>query len=350
MQDLSFYSGKRVLVTGHTGFKGSWMCRILVDAGAILTGYSQEAPTQPNLFALAGVEDHMTSVIGDVRDLAHLMQVFDEAQPEIVLHLAAQPIVRESYEKPVYTYETNVMGTVNIMECVRTHSCVKSFVNVTTDKVYENKEWAWGYRENEPLDGFDPYSNSKSCSELVTHSYRASFFGEKQCAISTVRAGNVIGGGDFARDRIIPDCVRAMEKGEKIVVRNPHSTRPYQHVLEPVWAYLLLAQRQYEDGSLADAYNVGPDDMDCVTTGDLVDIFCKAWGGDAAWENRWVGGPHEANFLKLDCSKIKTALNWKPHWHIQDALEKTVEWTRVWMEGGDIPAVMQKQIREYLGV
>ena len=304
MQDLSFYSGKRVLVTGHTGFKGSWMCRILVDAGAILTGYSQEAPTQPNLFALAGVEDQMTSEIGDVRDLAHLMQVFDEAQPEIVLHLAAQPIVRESYEKPVYTYETNVMGTVNIMECVRTHSCVKSFVNVTTDKVYENKEWAWGYRENEPLDGFDPYSNSKSCSELVTHSYRASFFGEKQCAISTARAGNVIGGGDFARDRIIPDCVRAMEKGEKIVVRNPHSTRPYQHVLEPVCAYLLLAQRQYEDSLLPDAYNVGPDDMDCVTTGDLVDVFCKAWGGDAAWENGWVGGPHEANFQQSSFRKF----------------------------------------------
>ncbi|WP_312281230.1 CDP-glucose 4,6-dehydratase [Oscillibacter sp.] len=350
MQNLSFYSRKRVLVTGHTGFKGSWMCRILVDAGAILTGYSQEAPTQPNLFTLAGVAEHMTSIVGDVRDLAHLMQVFDESQPEIVLHLAAQPIVRESYEKPVYTYETNVMGTVNIMECVRTHSCVKSFVNVTTDKVYENNEWPWGYRENELLDGFDPYSNSKSCSELVTHSYRSSFFGGKQCAISTARAGNVIGGGDFARDRIVPDCVRALEKGEKIVVRNPHSTRPYQHVLEPVCAYLLLAQRQYEDASLADAYNVGPDDMDCVTTGYLVDIFCKVWGGDATWENRWVGGPHEANFLKLDCSKIKTTLNWKPHWHIHDALEKAVEWTQVWMAGGDIPAVMQKQIHEYLGV
>lgn len=348
LMDLSFYKGKRVLVTGHTGFKGAWMCRVLVDAGAILTGYSLEAPTQPNLFALAGVEDSMTSIIGDVRDLTHLMEVFDQAQPELVLHLAAQPIVRTSYEQPVYTYETNVMGTVNILECVRTHPCVKSFLNVTTDKVYENKEWAWGYRENEPLDGYDPYSNSKSCSELVTHSYKSSFFQDGRTAISTARAGNVIGGGDFARDRIIPDCVRAAADKQPIIVRNPYSTRPYQHVLEPVMAYLMIAQKQYEDPSFAGWYNVGPDDCDCVTTGELTTLFCQAWGDGMTWENRSeANAPHEANFLKLDCSKIKTTFGWKPRWHMQEAIQKTVEWSKVWMDGGDVPAVMRKQIREF---
>ena len=348
LMDLSFYKGKRVLVTGHTGFKGAWMCRVLVDAGAILTGYSLEAPTQPNLFALAGVEDNMTSIIGDVRDLAHLTEVFDQAQPELVLHLAAQPIVRTSYEQPVYTYETNVMGTVNILECVRTHPCVKSFLNVTTDKVYENKEWAWGYRENEPLDGYDPYSNSKSCSELVTHSYKSSFFQDGRTAISTARAGNVIGGGDFARDRIIPDCVRAAADKQPIIVRNPYSTRPYQHVLEPVMAYLMIAQKQYEDPSFAGWYNVGPDDCDCVTTGELTTLFCQAWGDGMTWENRSeVNAPHEANFLKLDCSKIKTTFGWQPRWHMQEAIQKTVEWSKVWMDGGDVPAVMRKQIREF---
>ena len=348
LMGLSFYKGKRVLVTGHTGFKGAWMCRVLVDAGAILTGYSLEAPTQPNLFALAGVEDNMTSIIGDVRDLAHLMEVFDQAQPELVLHLAAQPIVRTSYEQPVYTYETNVMGTVNILECVRTHPCVKSFLNVTTDKVYENKEWAWGYRENEPLDGYDPYSNSKSCSELVTHSYKSSFFQDGRTAISTARAGNVIGGGDFARDRIIPDCVRAAADKQPIIVRNPYSTRPYQHVLEPVMAYLMIAQKQYEDPSFAGWYNVGPDDCDCVTTGELTTLFCRAWGDGMTWENRSeANAPHEANFLKLDCSKIKTTFGWKPRWHMQEAIQKTVEWSKVWMDGGDVPAVMRKQIREF---
>jgi CDP-glucose 4,6-dehydratase len=349
MVDLNFYKGKRVLVTGHTGFKGAWMCKILVDAGAILTGYALEAPTTPDLFSLTGVENKMTSVIGDVRDFEHLSQAFDAAQPEIVLHLAAQPIVRTSYEQPAYTYETNVMGTVNILECVRTHSCVKSFLNVTTDKVYENKEWAWGYRENEPLDGYDPYSNSKSCSELVTHSYKNSFFSDGKVAISTARAGNVIGGGDFARDRIIPDCVRAAEQKTPIIVRNPHSTRPYQHVLEPVMAYLMIAQRQYEDPALAGWYNVGPDDCDCVTTGDLVNLFCRAWGDGMTWENRSeANAPHEANFLKLDSTKLKMTFGWQPRWHIGEAVEKTVEWSRVWLNQGDIPAEMRRQIEEYL--
>ena len=251
---LDFYRGKRVFLTGHTGFKGSWMCKLLSNAGATVTGYSLDAPTDPSLFKIAGIENDIHSVIGDIRDMTALKAAFDDAQPEIVLHLAAQPIVRDSYKDPAYTYETNVMGTVNILECVRQSSCVKSFLNVTTDKVYLNKEWAWGYRENEELDGYDPYSNSKSCSELVTHSYKRSFFtaidGKAIVPISTARAGNVIGGGDFANDRIIPDSVRAAAKHEDIVVRNPYSTRPYQHVLEPLYAYLLIAMRQYETASM----------------------------------------------------------------------------------------------------
>lgn len=346
--DLSFYKGKKVLLTGHTGFKGSWMSRVLVNAGAILTGYSLEAPTNPSLFSMCDVESRMNSVIGDIRDLEHLKKVFEEVQPDIVIHMAAQPIVRDSYKDPVYTYETNVMGTVNILECVRLNSCVKSFLNVTTDKVYKNNEWAWGYRENEPLDGYDPYSNSKSCSELVTHSYKSSFFDDGRVAISTSRAGNVIGGGDFANDRIIPDCVRAAEQRKDIIVRNPHSTRPYQHVLEPVIAYLMIAARQYEDGSYADYYNVGPDDLDCVTTGDIVDMFCDKWGEGMKWINQYDGGPHEANFLKLDCSKLKTTFGWKPRWNVSEALDKVVEWTKVYFAQGDIPAIMDKQIAEYM--
>ena len=321
--DLSFYKGKKVLVTGHTGFKGTWLCRILINAGAQVTGYSLNPPTEPNLFSMADVESRMNSVIGDIRDLDHLKKVFEQTQPEIVLHLAAQPIVRDSYKDPVYTYETNVMGTVNICECVRLNPCVKSFLNVTTDKVYKNNEWEWGYRENEPLDGFDPYSNSKSCSELVTHSYINSFFNNMDLAVSTARAGNVIGGGDFANDRIVPDCVRAAIEGKDIIVRNPHSTRPYQHVLEPLAAYLIIAQKQFEDKKYAGFYNVGPDETDCVTTGNLVDTFCAKWGEGIKWIDRYDGGPHEANFLKLDCSKLKTTFGWKPRWNFDTAIEKS---------------------------
>ena len=346
--DLNFYKGKKVFITGHTGFKGSWLCQMLILAGADVTGYSLNPPTEPNLFDIAGIGGRIDSVIGDVRDLGSLKKAFDKAQPEIVLHLAAQPIVRDSYKDPHYTYETNVMGTVNILECIRTSDCVRSFLNVTTDKVYKNNEWEWGYRENEPLDGFDPYSNSKSCSELVTHSYKSSFFVGGQVAISTARAGNVIGGGDFANDRIIPDCVRAAGMKEAIIVRNPHSTRPYQHVLEPLQAYLMIAARQYEDGAFAGWYNVGPDDCDCVTTGTLVDLFCSKWGQGQTWENRFVGGPHEANFLKLDCSKLKHTFGWQPRWNISDAVEKTVEWTKAWMAGADVASVMDRQIAEFL--
>ena len=276
MFDINFYKGKKVFITGHTGFKGSWLCKILTNVGAEVTGYSLNPPTSPSLFEIAKIEDDIHSVIGDIRYLDSLKSVFDEAQPEIVLHLAAQPIVRDSYNDPRYTYETNVMGTVNICECVRKSKTVKSFLNVTTDKVYLNKEWNWGYRENEELDGYDPYSNSKSCSELVTHSYINSFFNEMGIAVSTARAGNVIGGGDFANDRIIPDCVRAAIKNDDIVVRNPFSTRPYQHI-KPLYAYLMIAAMQYEDNKYAGYYNVRPDDIDCYQTGQLW-MFCFKMG------------------------------------------------------------------------
>lgn len=347
MFDLSFYKGKKVFLTGHTGFKGSWLCEMLVELGAEVTGYSLEPPTEPSLFYIAGIDKKVNSVIGDIRDYNRLKETFDKANPEIVLHLAAQPIVRESYKNPAYTYETNVMGTVNILECVRNSDCVKSFLNVTTDKVYLNKEWEWGYRENEELDGYDPYSNSKSCSELVTHSYKNSFFADGP-AISTARAGNVIGGGDFAEDRIIPDCVRAALDKQDIVVRNPFSTRPYQHVLEPLYAYLMIAAKQYEDPKFAGYYNVGPDDVDCFKTGALVDLFVKKWGDDLKWINRYDGGPHEANFLKLDCSKLKSSFGWKPRWNLDTAIEKVVEWTKCWHSNGNIEECMKNQINDFL--
>ena len=342
-----FYQGRRVLVTGHTGFKGTWLCRILTLAGAKVTGYSLKPPTDPSLFQIAGLEDLMDSRIGDIRDRNHLMQVFGEVSPELVFHLAAQPIVRDSYKDPVYTYETNVMGTVNLLECVRLFPCVRSVLNVTTDKVYENREWEYGYRECDPLDGYDPYSNSKSCSELVTHSYKKSFFQNNPCAVSTARAGNVIGGGDFANDRIIPDCVRALGRNQEIVVRNPDSIRPYQHVLEPLFVYLQIVQRQYEDRMVEGYYNVGPDDCDCVTTGQLATVFCELWGQEARWVSQGDGGPHEANFLKLDCSKLKHVLGWRPRWNIREALELTVEWSKAYLEGEEILAVMDRQIGSY---
>lgn len=346
---LKFYRGKRVFVTGHTGFKGSWLCRILVNAGAQVTGYSLEAPTQPNLFSLAGLEGKMTSVIGDIRDFETLKAAFDAAAPQVVFHLAAQPIVRDSYKDPRYTYETNVMGTVNLLECVRLSQGVESVLNVTTDKVYYNNEWAWGYRENEFLDGFDPYSNSKSCSELATHSYQRSFFSDGAVAISTARAGNVIGGGDFANDRIIPDCIRAVSQGKTIGIRNPYSTRPYQHVLEPLFAYLMIAAMQAKDLKYAGSYNVGPDDCDCVTTGELADLFCRSWGQGVQWDNQAeANAPHEANFLKLDCSKLKATFGWHPRWHIDEAVDMVCAWSWVWLAGGDIPGEMDREIREYV--
>lgn len=352
MFDWKFFEGKKILITGHTGFKGSWMCKVLVNAGAKVVGYSLETPTQPALFEICGVENQMKSIIGDVRNLEYMLQVFKEEQPEIVIHMAAQPLVRDSYKRPVYTYDVNVMGTVNVLECVRQTTSVKSFLNVTTDKVYLNKEWEWGYRENEELNGYDPYSNSKSCSELVTSSYLNSFFKDMDVAISTARAGNVIGGGDFAADRIIPDCVRAAIEGRNIVVRNPYSIRPYQHVLEPVVAYLMIVKAQYENKEYAGSYNVGPDEKDCRTTGELVTLFCDAWnrmsGKEISWENHYDGGPHEASHLKLDCSKIKTTLGWKAIWHVEEAIEKIVKWNLAYINQKSIVECMDKQISEFL--
>lgn len=352
MFDISFYKNKKVLITGHTGFKGAWMCKVLLMAGAEVTGYALKPPTEPALFDICHIAEQMNSIEGDVRDLNHMKEVFKQAQPEIVIHMAAQPIVRESYKNPVYTYETNVMGTVNVLECVRLTPSVKSLVNVTTDKVYFNKEWIWGYRENEELNGYDPYSNSKSCSELVTSSYINSFFKDMNVAVSTARAGNVIGGGDFAKDRIIPDCIRAAEKGEDIVVRNPFSTRPYEHVLEPVVAYLMIAKAQYEDKEYAGNYNVGPDDADCKTTGELVTLFCDIWnratGDSIKWIDKYDGGPHEANFLKLDCSKLKNTFDWKPHWNVRMTMEKIVEWSVKYLKAREVSECMEKQIKDFL--
>ena len=345
-----FFKKKRILVTGHTGFKGIWLCKMLESFGAEVTGFSLVSPTEEGdrVFHEAGIEAGMHSIIGDVRDLTALQKAFAASQPEIVLHLAAQPIVIESYRDPVGTYATNIMGTVNVLECVRQTNSVRSFLNVTTDKVYENKEWLWGYRENEPLDGYDPYSNSKSCSELVTHSYKKSFFADGRVAIATARAGNVIGGGDFSANRIIPDSIRAAYEGQEIEVRNPYSTRPYQHVLEPLYAYLMIAQAQFEDGRYAGWYNVGPDDCDCLTTGALVDIFCKVWGEGQSWKNVSIEGPHEAQFLKLDCSKLKSIFGWQPHWHIDEAVAATVAWAKAWKKQGNIAAVMDQQIDKFI--
>lgn len=341
---FDFYKGKRVLVTGHTGFKGSWMCRCLELAGAQVCGYALEPPTEPSLYVLSGQSSRMDSIIGDIRDIEKLDSVFESFRPEIVIHMAAQPIVRESYKNPVYTFETNVMGTVNICECVRRHG-VRSFLNVTTDKVYDNKERAdEGYREDEPLDGYDPYSNSKSCSELVTHSYARSFLKDMGAAVSTARAGNVIGGGDFASDRIIPDCVRAALAGKTIVVRNPASVRPYQHVLEPVAAYLMIAMEQYNKPELAGWYNVGPDDRDCITTGELVECFVRCWDG-VTWKVQGDGGPHEAGFLKLNCDKLKCTFGWKPQWNIETAVAKTVEFSRLLTEYEQDSNVQKKDVQ-----
>lgn len=351
MGELDFYRGKKILITGHTGFKGTWMCRVLQELGAEVTGYALEPPTEPSLFALLDMGRRMKSVTGDIRDLERLKRVFEEAQPEIVIHMAAQPLVRESYARPVYTYDVNVMGTVNVLECVRQTPSVKSFLNVTTDKVYKNREWEWGYREEEELNGYDPYSNSKSCSELVTACYKNSFLEAAGVAVSTARAGNVIGGGDFAEDRILPDCFRGISKGEEIAVRNPDSVRPYQYVLEPIFAYLLIAERQYKDRAFAGNYNIGPGEDSVLPTGELVRGFCRLWkeytGKEALWRVEKSEGPHEASFLKLDCSRMRSVFGWKPVWNGEEMLRKTVEWMSAYADGGDVEAVMQKQIQEY---
>lgn len=345
-----FYKGKRVFLTGHTGFKGSWLCVILRMLGAEVYGYSLKPNTDPDLFDILGIAGDIHHTIGDIRDIDALEKAYTEANPDVVLHLAAQPIVRDSYKEPRYTYETNVMGTVNILECLRKHPGAISFLNVTTDKVYENNDLEnHGFKEDEKLDGYDPYSNSKSCSELVTHSYKKSFFSEADSpAISTARAGNVIGGGDFANDRIVPDCVRATVKGESIIVRNPYSTRPYQHVLEPLAAYLMIAMEQATDKKYADYYNIGPRDDDCINTGILADTFVKYWGAPANWKNMSeANAPHEASFLKLDCSKARETFGWEPVWNVDSAIRETVAWYKAWSEGENMREFTEKQVREF---
>ena len=328
-----FYKNKNVLITGHTGFKGAWLSQILVNWGANVSGYSLNPPTDPNLFNLLDLDSKINSYIGDIRDLDNLSKVFNEIKPEIVIHMAAQPLVRES------------------CECVRKSNSVKSFLNVTTDKVYENTEKSEGYKEDEKLDGFDPYSNSKSCSELVTHSYINSFFNNLNIPTSTARAGNVIGGGDFAKDRIIPDCFRACEKHEDIIIRNPYSIRPYQHVLEPLNMYLKIVKMQFENKDYAGYYNIGPNDEDCVETAKLVSLFCKCFNQTndekIQWINKSDNGPHEANFLKLDNTKIKETFGWNPTWNIEKAIEKTVQWINVYLNDEDIVACVNNQIDEF---
>ncbi|MDR1541028.1 MAG: CDP-glucose 4,6-dehydratase [Clostridiales bacterium] len=341
--ELSFWRGKRVFITGHTGFKGSWLCRVLLRLGAELTGYAL-APAEGGLFGLLPEDGGLASVEGDIRDLDRLKEAYKWAAPDVAIHMAAQPYVRESYERPAYTYGVNVMGTVNILECVRLYGAA-SFLNVTTDKVYRNNEWCWGYREEDPLDGCDPYSNSKSCSEMATGSYKRSFL--SGTTVSTARAGNVIGGGDFAPGRIIPDCARAAMGGRAIAIRNPDSVRPYQHVLEPLFAYLLIARAQMDDPGKAGSYNVGPGEGGCASAKDLADLFCRHWGGGLNWEPVEARGPHEAGILRLDCSKIRAALGWKPKWGMEKAVEKTVEWYKALSLKEDVVSLMDRQIEEY---
>lgn len=345
---LGFYKGKKILVTGHTGFKGTWLCKILINAGAEVVGYALEPNDEQNLFMISGVERHIKSIIGDIRDFESLRKVFSREKPEIAIHLAAQAIVRDAYINPRYTYETNVMGTVNLLECTRESKSIKSVINVTTDKVYQNNEWEWGYRENETLNGFDPYSNSKSCSELVTQSYIKSFFTDTRTSISTARAGNVIGGGDFSRDRIIPDCIRAAEKKESIIIRNPNSIRPYQHVLEALYAYLMIAEKQFNDIKYAGYYNIGPNESDCITTGQLADLFCSKWGDGINWVKQDFDGPFESQCLKLDCSKLKKTFSWEPKWNISEAVEKTIDWSKGYLNNESVENSMDKQIEDYI--
>ena len=344
----SFYKGKKILVTGNTGFKGTWMTQILLQLGADVIGIGLKPNTSPAVYDALKQSDRIQENIIDIREYERTLDVFTTEQPEIVFHLAAQPLVIESYQNPRYTYDVNAMGTVNICECVRQTDSVKSFVNVTTDKVYRNNEWEYPYRETDYLDGYDPYSNSKSCSELITASYTRSFLNEKGVAVSRCRAGNVIGGGDFSDNRIIPDCYRALSCGKSIEIRNPNSIRPYQHVLEAVAFYLLVAKKQYEDKTFSGEYNVGPEGSDCITTGEMANLFCRAWGEDASWHSISYNGPHEANLLKLDTSRAKAVFHWNPVWDVNRAVNETAKWYRVFSENGDVVSLTDEQINSYL--
>ncbi|HAM98927.1 MAG TPA: CDP-glucose 4,6-dehydratase [Marinilabiliales bacterium] len=352
----AFYKGKKVFITGHTGFKGSWICLLLNQMGAKVIGYALEPPTTPSLFEQIGIEKEITHIIGDVRDLSMLIKAIEVNQPEIVIHMAAQPLVRESYKNPVETYAINVMGTVNLLEAIRQNRGIKAVVNVTTDKCYENREWHWGYRESEPMGGYDPYSNSKGCSELATAAYRNSYFNSKEyqthgVALASARAGNVIGGGDWAEDRLIPDFIRSIIKGEKVQIRSPYAIRPWQHVLEPLTGYLFLAKALYEKGpEFAGGWNLGPDDSDAQNVEWITHRICELWGNGAGFEVDKNPQPHEANYLKLDCSKAKVELNWYPQWNIETTLESIVEWTKAYLNKENLKEICLKQINRYFNL
>lgn len=349
----SFWGGKKVFMTGHTGFKGSWLSLWLQQLGAEVTGYALQPPTDPSLFEAANVAQGMHSIIGDIRDNAALSKAMREAAPDIVIHMAAQPLVRYSYVNPVETYSTNVMGTVHLLEAVRQTPSVRAVVNVTSDKCYDNKEWVWGYRENEAMGGFDPYSNSKGCAELVAAAYRNSFFNpakysEHRVALASARAGNVIGGGDWAEDRLIPDILRAISEDRPVVIRSPHAIRPWQHVLEPLSGYLILAQKLYEDGDVyGEGWNFGPNDEDAKPVQWIVEHLTRQWGEGASWKLDGGDHPHEAHYLKLDCSKAKMRLDWQPRWHLAHTLEMIVAWQHAWLTKQDMRSFTLKQIEQY---
>lgn len=348
-----FYNGRQILITGHTGFKGSWLSAWLNELGAKIVGYSLKPRYSPNLYEICCLEDKVTSIEADVRYLDKLREVFEEYQPEIVFHMAAQPLVRYSYKRPVETYETNVMGTVNLLEACRNTPSVKVIVNITSDKCYENRDWIWGYRENDSIGGYDPYSSSKGCAELITSAYIKSYFNpnyyrEHGKALASVRAGNVIGGGDWSEDRLIPDCMKALLENRPILIRYPHAIRPWQHVLEPLYGYLLLAQRLYQEGAdYAGAWNFGPGDDDVKPVRSIVKQVTKMWGGGARWELDSGDHSHEANYLKLDCSKAKLKLDWYPQWDLSTALEKTVEWYKAYVNNEDMLSLTKNQIQSY---
>ena len=348
-----FYTNKKVFVSGHTGFKGAWLCLLLHELGADVYGYALAPPTQPNLFEKAKIAESISSYNGDIRDYNTLLQTLQKVQPEIVIHMAAQSLVRESYVTPIETYNINVMGTLHLLEACRHIKSVKAIVNVTTDKCYENKEWHWGYRENEPMNGYDPYSNSKSCSELVTSAYRNSFFNplkyhEHGVSLASARAGNVIGGGDWANDRLIPDFIRAISNGEKVKIRNPFAIRPWQHVLEPLSGYLTLAAKMYQQGiKFSEGWNFGPEDSDAKNVEWIINTLCKFWGEDSSFTIDTNPHPHEANYLKLDCSKAKAELNWFPRWNIEKTLKSIVTWNKSYLSGSDMRAISSNQIHEY---
>lgn len=348
-----FWRGKRVLVTGHTGFKGSWLSLWLQEAGADLCGYALTPPTDPCLFELARVGDGMQSIIGDVRDLSGLHAAIAAFRPEIVIHMAAQPLVRLSYEQPVETYATNVMGSVNLLDAIRRVGGVRAVVNVTSDKCYENREWLWGYRENEPMGGFDPYSNSKGCAELVTAAFRSSYFhptryAEHGTALASARAGNVIGGGDWAKDRLVPDIMNAFMAGREVNIRNPHAIRPWQHVLEPLHGYLLLAEKLWTEGcAFAEGWNFGPQESDAQPVQWIVERLAKRWGDAAHWALDQGAHPHEANYLKLDCAKSRALLAWQPLWDVGRTLDEIVSWYQAFAARQDMATVTRAQIRSY---